>query len=149
MAPEKFIMLIEDHPDDETLTQRALKKSKITNDVVIARDGVEALDFLFCEGMYGTRNPQKKPTVILLDLKLPKINGLEVLKRLRKDDRTRLFPIVILTSSKEEQDLVNSYRLGANSYIRKPLDFNRFVEAVGKLCLYWLELNESVPPRLH
>ena len=145
MATDKFIMLIEDNPDDETLTQRALKKSNILNDIVIARDGVEALDFLFCEGRYSTRNPRKRPTIILLDLKLPKINGLDVLKRLRADERTRLFPIVILTSSKEEQDLINCYRLGANSYIRKPLDFNRFVDAVGKLCLYWLELNEPPP----
>lgn len=145
MATEKFILLIEDNTDDETLTQRALKKSKINNDIAIARDGVEALEFLFCEGRYGTRNPQKKPAVILLDLKLPKINGLEVLKRLRADDRTQLFPVVILSSSKEEQDLINSYRFGANSYIRKPLDFNRFTEAVGKLCFYWLELNEPAP----
>lgn len=146
MPSEKFILLIEDNPDDETLTQRALKKSHITNDIAIARDGVEALEFLFCEGRYSTRNPQKKPAVILLDLKLPKIKGLEVLKRLRNDERTDLIPVVILTSSKEEHDLVESYRLGANSYIRKPLDFNRFVDAVGKLCVYWLELNES-PPR--
>lgn len=145
MATEKFIMLIEDNPDDEALTQRAFKKSKITNDLVIVRDGVAALDFLFCEGIYSTRNPQKKPTVILLDLKIPKIKGLDVLKRLRTDERTRLSPVVVLTSSKEELDLISSYRLGANSYIRKPLDFNRFVEAVGSLCLYWLELNEPVP----
>ena len=130
MATEKFIMLIEDNPDDEALTQRAFKKSKITNDLVIVRDGVAALDFLFCEGIYSTRNPQKKPTVILLDLKIPKIKGLDVLKRLRTDERTRLSPVVVLTSSKEELDLISSYRLGANSYIRKPLDFNRFVEAV-------------------
>ena len=142
MASEKFILLIEDNPDDETLTQRALKKSNITNDIAIARDGVEALEFLFCEGRYSTRNPQKKPAVILLDLKLPKIKGLEVLKRLRNDKRTSMLPVVILTSSKEEQDLLQSYQLCANSYIRKPLDFNRFVETVGKLCMYWLELNE-------
>lgn len=145
MATEKFILLVEDNPDDETLTQRALKKSKINNDIAIARDGVEALEFLFCEGRYSTRNPQKKPTVILLDLKLPKISGLEVLKRLRADGRTQFFPVVILSSSKEEHDLINSYRLGANSYIRKPLDFNRFTEAVSKLCFYWLELNEPAP----
>lgn len=145
MATEKFILLVEDNPDDETLTQRALKKSKINNDIAIARDGVEALEFLFCEGRYSTRNPQKKPAVILLDLKLPKISGLEVLKRLRADDRTQFFPVVILSSSKEEHDLINSYRLGANSYIRKPLDFNRFAEAVSKLCFYWLELNEPAP----
>lgn len=145
MATEKFILLVEDNPDDETLTQRALKKSKINNDIAIARDGVEALEFLFCEGRYSTRNPQKKPAVILLDLKLPKISGLEVLKRLRADGRTQFFPVVILSSSKEEHDLINSYRLGANSYIRKPLDFNRFTEAVSKLCFYWLELNEPAP----
>lgn len=99
--------------------------------------------------MYGARNPQKKPTVILLDLQLPKITGLEVLKRLREDDRTQLFPVVILTPPNRRADVVNSYRLGANSYIRKLLDFNRFIETIGKLCLYWLELNEPVPPRLH
>lgn len=142
----KFILLVEDNPDDEALTVRALKKNKIANEVVVTRDGVEALDYLFCQGAYRNRNPQEKPAVILLDLKLPKVDGLEVLKRLRTDDRTRLYPVVILTSSKEEYDLINGYRLGANSYIRKPVDFNQFVDAVGQLGLYWLVLNEP-PPR--
>lgn len=142
----KFILLVEDNPDDEALTVRALKKNKIANEVVVTRDGVDALDFLFCQGAYRNRNPQEKPAVILLDLKLPKVDGLEVLKRLRTDDRTRLYPVVILTSSKEEYDLINGYRLGANSYIRKPVDFNQFVDAVGQLGLYWLVLNEP-PPR--
>lgn len=142
----KFILLVEDNPDDEALTVRALKKNKIANEVVVTRDGVEALDFLFCQGAYRNRNAMEKPAVILLDLKLPKVDGLEVLKRLRTDDRTRLYPVVILTSSKEEYDLINGYRLGANSYIRKPVDFNQFVDAVGQLGLYWLVLNEP-PPR--
>lgn len=141
----KFILLVEDNPDDEALTLRALQKNNIANEVVVTRDGVEALDFLFCQGTYRSRNPLEKPAVILLDLKLPKVDGLEVLKRLRTDDRTRLYPVVILTSSKEEHDLINGYRLGANSYIRKPVDFNQFVDAVGKLGLYWLVLNEPAP----
>lgn len=141
----KFILLVEDNPDDEALTLRALKKNNIANEVVVTRDGVEALDFLFCQGTYRGRNPLEKPAVILLDLKLPKVDGLEVLKRLRTDDRTRLYPVVILTSSKEEHDLINGYRLGANSYIRKPVDFNQFVDAVGQLGLYWLVLNEPAP----
>jgi CheY-like chemotaxis protein len=145
MPSNKFILLVEDNPDDEVLTLRALKKNNIANKVVVARDGAEALDFLFCQGAYATRNAQEKPTVILLDLKLPKLDGLEVLKRLRDDERTRLSPVVILTSSKEEQDLINSYRLGANSYIRKPVDFNQFVAAIGNLGLYWLVLNEPAP----
>ena len=145
MPRNKFILLVEDNPDDEALTLRALKKNNIANEVVVARDGAEALDFLFCQGAGATRNPQEKPAVILLDLKLPKIDGLEVLKRLRADERTRLFPVVILTSSKEEQDLINGYRLGANSYIRKPVDFNQFVAAIGSLGLYWLVLNEPAP----
>lgn len=141
----KFILLVEDNPDDEALTLRALKKNNIANEVVVTRDGVEALDFLFCQGTYRGRNSLEKPAVILLDLKLPKVDGLEVLKRLRTDDRTRLYPVVILTSSKEEHDLINGYRLGANSYIRKPVDFNQFVNAVGQLGLYWLVLNEPAP----
>lgn len=146
MTADKFILLIEDNPDDEALTLRALKKNNIANEVLVTRDGVEALDFLFCQGAYRSRSPLEKPAVILLDLKLPKVDGLEVLKQLRTDDRTRLYPIVILTSSMEERDLINGYRLGANSYIRKPVDFNQFVDAVGKLGLYWLVLNEP-PPR--
>jgi two-component system response regulator len=142
----KLIMLVEDNPDDETLTLRALRKNNIQNEVVVARDGVEALDYLFGSGAYAERDPRRKPVVILLDLKLPKIDGLEVLRRLRADERTQFIPVVVLTSSKEEQDLMNSYSFGCNSYIRKPVDFVQFVEAVRQLGLYWLVLNE-VPPR--
>jgi two-component system response regulator len=144
---DKVILLVEDNPDDEALTLRALKKNNIQNDVVVARDGVEALDYLFGTGGYSGRDVSKMPSVTLLDLKLPKVDGLEVLERVRADERTRFLPIVILTSSKEEQDLINGYRLGANSYIRKPVDFSQFIEAVRQLGLYWLLLNESVPSR--
>jgi two-component system, response regulator len=139
---KKMILLVEDNPDDELLTLRAFKKSKVLNDVEVVRDGVEALDFLFCTGSYGDRDLNDMPQLILLDLKLPKIDGLEVLKRLRTDKRTRHLPIVILTSSKEEQDIVEGYKLGCNSYVRKPVDFSQFVEAVNQLGLYWLVLNE-------
>lgn len=142
----KTILLVEDNPDDVELTLRALKKNNISNEVVIARDGVEALDFLFGTGAYSGRDTRVLPQVVLLDLKLPKLDGLEVLSRIRSDDRTKLLPVVILTSSKEEQDLVNGYSLGANSYIRKPVDFAQFIEAVRQLELYWLLLNEG-PPR--
>ncbi|RJQ46260.1 MAG: response regulator [Gammaproteobacteria bacterium] len=141
----KTILLVEDNPDDEALTLRALQKNNIVNEVMVAHDGAEALDYLFCRGTYAGRDPCRAPAVILLDLKLPKVDGLEVLKRLRADERTRLLPVVILTSSKEEQDLVNGYRFGANSYIRKPVDFNQFMEAVRQLGLYWLVLNEPPP----
>jgi len=139
---DKIILLVEDNPDDEALTLRALKKNNILNQVIVARDGEEALDYLFCNGKYADRDPSKVPQVVLLDLQLPKINGLEVLKRLRGDDRTRLLPIVILTTSNEERDIISSYESGANSYIRKPVDFNQFMEAVRQLGLYWLVLNE-------
>lgn len=142
---DKVILLVEDNPDDEALTLRALKKNKIQNDVVIARDGAEALDYLFCTGAYAGRDASALPSVTLLDLKLPKVDGLEVLKRIREDERTRFLPVVILTSSKEEQDLLNGYRLGANSYIRKPVDFSQFIDAVRQLGLYWLLLNEAAP----
>lgn len=142
----KMILLVEDNPDDEALTLRALKKNNVGNTVAIVRDGAEALDFLFCSGVYADRDPRDLPQVILLDLKLPKLDGLEVLRRLRADKRTSLLPVVILTSSKEEQDLLESYKNGANSYIRKPVDFDQFVEAVRQLGLYWLILNEA-PPR--
>jgi CheY-like chemotaxis protein len=138
----KLILLVEDNPDDEALAIRALKKSNLANEIAVARDGVEALDFLFCEGSYADRDPHDIPVVILLDLKLPKVDGLEVLKRIKSDERTRRLPVVIMTSSSEEQDIVSSYDLGANSYIRKPVDFNRFTEAVAQLGLYWLVLNE-------
>ncbi len=141
----KMILLVEDNADDEALTLRALNKSKIANTIVVVRDGAEALDYLFCTGPYADRNPLDLPQVILLDLKLPKIDGLEVLRRLRAEPRTHMLPVVILTSSKEEQDLVNAYSNGANSYVRKPVDFNQFVDAIRQLGLYWLVLNE-VPP---
>ena len=140
------ILLVEDNPDDEVLTLRALKKSKIGNEVVVVRDGVEALDFLFCTGAYADRDPHDMPQLILLDIKLPKVDGLEVLRRIRADERTRLLPVVILTSSKEQQDLIESYKGGANSYIRKPVDFSQFAEAIQELGLYWLVLNQA-PPR--
>ena len=130
---------------DEALTLRAFQKNNIRNDVVIARDGVEALDYIFGTGAHAGRDPEDTPAVILLDLKLPKIDGLEVLRRLRSDQRTRLTPVVILTSSKEEQDLIRSYSLGANSYVRKPVDFTEFMEAVRQLGMYWLVLNEPAP----
>lgn len=143
----KIILLVEDNSDDEALTLRALKNNNIINKVVVARDGVEALDFLFATGSYAGRNISIMPQVILLDLKLPKVDGLEVLRRLRADARTKLLPVVILTSSNEEADIVNSYQLGANSYVRKPVDFVQFMEAVRQLGLFWLVLNE-VPPAL-
>lgn len=141
----RMILLIEDNPDDEELTLRALQKSNILNPVTVARDGVEALDFMFCRGAYATRDVRDLPQVVLLDLKLPRLDGLDVLREIRKDPRTRRQPVVILTSSAEEQDLLRGYELGANSYIRKPVDFNQFVEAVRQLGLYWLVLNQPVP----
>ena len=142
---DKVILLVEDNPDDEALTLRALKKNNIQNDVVVARDGVEALDYLFGTGNHTGRDTSVLPSATLLDLKLPKIDGLEVLKKIRADERTKFMPVVILTSSKEEQDLINGYKLGANSYIRKPVDFSQFIEAVRQLGLYWLLLNEAAP----
>jgi two-component system response regulator len=142
VVTNKMILLVEDNPDDEELTLRALRKNNIGNRLVVARDGGEALDFLYCTGAYADRDPRELPQVILLDLKLPKIDGLEVLARIRAEPSTRLLPVVILTSSREEQDLIKGYRLGANSYVRKPVDFNRFIEAVRQLGLYWLVLNE-------
>ena len=142
--PDKTILLVEDNPDDEKLTLRALTRNNMKH-VAVARDGVEALDYLFGTGAHAGRDIGDQPTVVLLDLKLPKLDGLEVLRRLRADDRTRRLPIVILTSSKEEQDLMSSYNHGVNSYIRKPLDFNQFTEAVRQLGLYWLAFNESPP----
>jgi two-component system response regulator len=145
----KVILLVEDNPDDEKLTLRAFKKKNVLNPVVVARDGQEALDYLFATGAHAGRDVTELPSVILLDLKLPRIDGLEVLKRVRGDSRTRHVPVVVLTSSKEEQDLVASYDLGANSYIRKPVDFQKFVEVAGSLALYWLLSNEPPPvPRL-
>ena len=142
----KTILLVEDNPDDVELTLRALRRSNIANQVVVARDGREALDYLFCEGEYESRDGCDCPTVVFLDLKLPKINGVEVLRRIRDHETTRLLPVVVLTSSLEEGDLIDSYGLGANSYIRKPVDFDQFLEAVHQLGLYWLLLNEVPPP---
>lgn len=143
------ILLVEDNSDDEALTLRALKKNNIHNEVVVARDGVEALDYLFGTAVHAGRDLGIMPHLILLDLKLPKIDGLQVLQRLRGDQRTRLLPVVILTSSKEQQDVIEGYSLGANSYIRKPVDFSQFIEAVRQLGLYWLILNEPAPvPRV-
>jgi len=137
------ILLVEDNPDDEALTMRALKKNNIKNDIVVVRDGVEALDFLFATGAHAGRDTAARPEVVLLDLKLPKLDGFEVLKKMRADQRTRLQPVVILTSSREQQDIVNGYDLGANSYVRKPVDFQQFLDAVRQLGLYWLVLNEQ------
>jgi two-component system, response regulator len=142
---DKTILLVEDNADDEELAIRALKKNNVTNNLVVARDGVEALDFLFGTGAYAGRDTAALPGLVLLDLKLPKIDGLEVLRRIRANERTRRMPVTVLTSSKEEQDVIKSYDLGANSYIRKPVDFNQFTDAVRQLGLYWLMLNE-VPP---
>lgn len=144
---DKIILLVEDNPDDELLTLRALKKNNILNEVIVARDGAEALDYLFGAGMYADRDTSLMPQVVLLDLKLPKLDGLEVLQQLRADQRTELLPVVILTSSDEEQDIVDSYRLGANSYIRKPVDFDQFSDAVQQLGLYWLVLNKHTLAR--
>lgn len=136
------ILLVEDNPDDEALALRAFKKLNISNQVVVARDGVEALDYLFATGEHAGRTTTQLPALVLLDLKLPRIDGLEVLRRLRAHELTRILPVVILTSSKEEQDLVQGYNLGANSYVRKPVDYNEFVSAVSQLGVFWLLLNE-------
>jgi CheY-like chemotaxis protein len=139
---EKTILLVEDNPDDEALTLHALEKNKIGNTVFVARNGAEALEYLFCTGPHSQRNPSDLPTVVLLDLKLPKIDGLEVLRRIRAEERTRLLPVVLLTSSNEEEDRLKGYSLGANSYVRKPVDFDDFMHAAGQLGLYWLLLNQ-------
>lgn len=142
---DRIILLVEDNADDELLTLRALKKSNILNEVVVTRDGAEALDYLFAQGPHAGRNPNAVPQLILLDLRLPKLDGLEVLSQLRADARTALLPVVILTSSDEEKDIVESYKLGANSFVRKPVDFQQFTEAVHQLGLYWLLLNQGPP----
>ena len=142
---DKAILLVEDNPDDELLTLDALEANRVGNKVIVARNGVEAIDYLFGEGAYAGRDVMDLPAVVLLDLKLPKIDGLEVLRRIRADERIRLLPVVILTSSNEEVDRIKGYSLGANSYVRKPVDFDEFVKAAGQLGLYWLLLNQ--PPR--
>ncbi len=147
MENNKVILLVEDNPDDEALTLRALKKNNIKNEVVVARDGAEALEFLFGTGKYAGRNTDIIPQVVLLDLKLPKVEGLEVLRQVRAYKRTKLLPVVILTSSNEEQDRIQGYDLGANSYVRKPVDFSQFLDAARQLGLYWLVLNEAPPAR--
>jgi two-component system, response regulator len=141
----KTILLVEDNLDDVDLTMHALKKSKIKNEVVVVNDGAEALDYLFGNGKYKDRNLSNMPAIILLDLKLPKVDGLEVLRKIRSEELTRYLPVVILTSSKEDQDILSGYSLGVNSYVRKPVDFNQFAEAVSALGLYWLLLNETPP----
>ncbi len=143
---EKTILLVEDNLDDELLTLRALRKNKILNDVTVVRDGAEALDYLFGAGEYAGRDTRDMPQVVLLDLKLPKLDGLEVLRRLRADELTRRLPVVVLTSSDEEQDILDSYDLGANSYVRKPVEFHQFIDALRQLGLYWLVLNQPPPP---
>ena len=142
----KIILLVEDNPSDVKLTKRALEQNQITNELIVAEDGQEALDYLFATGQYGGRDIRDLPAVVLLDLKLPKIEGLEVLQRIRANEITRLMPVVILTSSDQEADMISSYNLGANSYIRKPVDFRQFTEAVRTLGMYWLLLNEPPPP---
>ena len=144
----KIILLVEDNPSDVGLTQRALAKSHVANELVVAEDGQEALDYLFGAGAHAGRDVTELPALVLLDLKLPRVDGLEVLRQIRADDRTRRLPVVILTTSREEQDVAQSYDLGANSYIRKPVDFTQFAQAVENLGLYWLVLNESAPPKV-
>ena len=145
MENDDTILLVEDNPDDVELTKRALRKNNIANNLVVARDGIEALDYLFCRGTYANRNIKITPQLILLDLQLPKLDGLQVLEQLRANECTRLVPVVILTSSKEEHDLISGYKHGANSYIRKPVDFTQFQEAVRHIGLYWLLINEPPP----
>jgi len=147
MEKKRAILLVEDNPDDVELTLRALKKYHVKNQINVVRDGAEALDYLFATGAYADRDTTRMPTIVILDLKLPKVDGLEVLQRMRADERTKLVPVVILTSSKEEQDMVNSYEFGANSYVRKPVDFTQFVEAARQLSLYWLVINEPPPKK--
>jgi two-component system, response regulator len=141
MIRRSTILLVEDNPDDEELTKRAFEVCKLSNEIVVVRDGMEALDYLFATGTHADRDPELLPQVVLLDLNLPKIDGLEVLRRIRADARTRRLPVVVLTSSSEERDIVQSYDLGANSFVRKPVDFFRFIDAAQQLGLYWLVLN--------
>lgn len=142
---DRDILLVEDNPDDEALTLRAFKKNNIQNAVVVVRDGAEALDYLFATGAYEGRDTADLPQIVLLDLKLPKIDGLEVLRRIRAEPHTELLPVIILTSSKEDQDVISGYQLGCNSYVRKPVSFDEFIEAARQLGLYWLLLNQALP----
>lgn len=148
MSPmsDKLILVVEDNPDDEELTLRALRQGKVANEIVVTRDGSEALEFMFGTGKYAGRDLSRMPAVVLLDLKLPKLSGLDVLQRLRSDPRTKLVPVVILTSSSEEEDMLRSYQWGANSYVRKPVEFTAFASAVSQLGIYWMLINQS-PPR--
>jgi two-component system response regulator len=144
----RTVLLVEDNPKDEALTLRAFKKAGITNEVMVARDGAEALDYLFCTGAFTGRDPANMPTVVLMDLNLPKISGLDVIRRIRENNATKLLPIVILTSSAEDEDRLKGYAFGANSYVRKPVEFGAFADAVQQLGLYWLILNELVPAKI-
>lgn len=142
---DRVILVVEDNPDDEMLTLRALRNHRLTNEIVVVRDGAEALDYIFGTGTYTGRDPNDLPQVVLLDLRLPKVDGIQVLQRIRAEDRTRLLPVVVLTSSDEEKDVIDSYHFGANSYVRKPVDFGEFSEAVRQLGLYWVLINEAAP----
>jgi CheY-like chemotaxis protein len=144
---EKLILVVEDNPDDEELTLRALRQGKVANEIAVVRDGAEALDFVFGTGAHAGRDTARLPSVVLLDLKLPKLSGLDVLQRLRADERTRLMPVVVLTSSSEDEDMLRSYESGANSYVRKPVEFGAFASAVSQLGVYWMLLNQPVPRR--
>ena len=144
---EKIILLVEDNPDDEELTIRSLRRANIANEIIVARDGVEALDFLNREGKFKDEDKGKIPALVLLDLKLPKLNGIDVLKRMRGDPRTQFIPVVVLTSSSEEDDMLQSYQFGANSYVRKPVDFSQFATAVNQLGIFWLLYNQEPPRR--
>jgi CheY-like chemotaxis protein len=146
MTREVEILLVEDNPEDVELTLHALRQQNLANDIQVVRDGEEALDFLFCRGPYSQRSFESPPRVVLLDLKLPKVDGLEVLREVKSDPRTRAIPVVILTASREEKDMVNGYHLGVNGYIQKPVDFDKFREMVKRLGLYWLVVNEPAPP---
>jgi two-component system response regulator len=146
MTRNRIILLVEDNPNDIELTARAFQKSNVANEIVVARDGEEAIDYLFATGSHANRDAKVMPEVVLLDMKLPKIDGLGVLRRMRADERTKRLPVVVLTSSKEEKDIVSSYDLGANSFVRKPVDFSQFIDAARQLGLYWLVMNEPPPP---
>jgi len=145
ISPDRPILLVEDNPDDIDLTRRAFRKNNLLNPIVVAEDGAAALDYLFGRGSWEGRDVRDRPALVLLDLKLPKIEGIEVLRTIRQDPRSQTIPVVILTTSREDRDVVESYRLGANSYVRKPVDFNEFIEAVRNLGMYWLLINEAPP----